>query len=139
MAQFGLFINFNGNCREAVDFYAGVFNSKVENLMTFGEAPVDPSMPIKESEKDRIMYAEVKIGQLNIMFMDNSDDWPLTIGNNIQPTINVDSEEELRRISDALGVDGKTLMPPTKTFFAPLYAMVEDKFGVNWHVLLNEK
>ena len=40
--QLELFINFNGNCREAVEFYAKVFKSSVNNLMTYGEAPPDP-------------------------------------------------------------------------------------------------
>ena len=133
--QFGLFLNFNGNCREALDLYSEVFNSEVKNLMTFGEAPADPTMPIKDSEKDRIMYAEINIGGLDVMFMDNSDDWPITVGNNIQPTITVESEDEVRRLIDALRVDGKVFMEPTKTFFADLYGMVEDRFGVIWQIM----
>lgn len=133
--QFGLFLNFSGNCREALDLYSEVFKSEVKNLMTFGEAPADPTMPIKESEKDRIMYAEINIGGLDVMFMDNSDDWPITVGNNIQPTITVESEDEVRRLVDALKVDGKVFMEPTKTFFASLYGMVEDKFGVIWQIM----
>ena len=35
--KFELFINFDGNCHEAVDFYAKVFKSEVKNLMTFGQ------------------------------------------------------------------------------------------------------
>ena len=37
--QLEMFINFNGNCREAVEFYAKVFKSTVNNLMTYGDAP----------------------------------------------------------------------------------------------------
>ncbi len=135
--QCSIFINFNGQCRQALELYAAAFQTEIKNLMTFGEAPADPKMPIKESEKDRIMYAELLIGGLSIMFMDNSDDYPLHIGDNITPTIaGIPDETELRRLVDALKVGGKVHVEPTPMFFAPLYAMVEDQFGVIWQLMV---
>jgi uncharacterized glyoxalase superfamily protein PhnB len=32
------YINFSGNCREAVNFYARVFGTAAPRIMTFGEA-----------------------------------------------------------------------------------------------------
>ncbi len=133
--KFEIFMNFNGNCREAMDFYAAAFDSKVENLMTFGQAPADPNMPIKESEKDFIMYGEVKIGDKTIMFMDGSSDWPITFGNNISPTINVQDNTEVDKLFNALKEGGKVHSEPQKTFFSERYAMIEDKFGVLWQIL----
>ncbi len=133
--KFELFINFNGNCREAVDFYAKAFKSEVKNLMTYGEAPADPNMPIKESDKDLVMYAEVKIGDKSIMFMDNSPEWPLTIGNNITPTINATDKEEINRLFEVLKEGGKVLAEPMQMFFSQWYCMVEDKFGVVWQIM----
>lgn len=133
--KFELFINFNGNCREAVEFYAKVFKSEVKDLMTFGQAPAQPDYPIKDSEKDLIMYAEVKIGDKNIMFMDMSSDYPITVGNNISPTINTQDKAEIDRLFAELKVDGKVHMEPQKTFYSDWYAMVEDKFGIIWQLL----
>ncbi|MDR3298307.1 MAG: VOC family protein [Candidatus Nomurabacteria bacterium] len=134
--KFELFINFNGNCREAVEFYAQTFNSEVKDLISFGQAPADPNYPIKDSEKDLVMYAEVKIGDKNIMFMDMSSDYPLTVGNNISPTINTEQKDEINRLFDALKEGGKVYMAPQKTFFSAWYAMVEDKFGIIWQLLI---
>lgn len=133
--KFELFINFNGNCREAVEFYAKVFKSEVKNLMTFAQAPSDPNYPVKDSEKDLIMYAEVRIGDKNIMFMDMSSDYPIAIGNNISPTINTNDKAEINRLFEALKEGGKVHMEPQKTFFSEWYAMVEDKFGTIWQLL----
>ncbi|MBP2636995.1 MAG: hypothetical protein H6Q72_2902 [Firmicutes bacterium] len=36
-----VFLNFNGNCREAVEFYAQVFGTEKPQFMTFGDAPPD--------------------------------------------------------------------------------------------------
>jgi len=78
-----LFINFNGNCREAVAFYAKAFKSKVHNLMTYGDAPPDPNYTLPESDKDRVMYAGIPFGGMGLMFMDYPSGTEMTVGDNI--------------------------------------------------------
>ena len=136
--KFELFVNFNGNCREAVDFYADVFGSEVKNLMTAGEAPADPNYPLKEADKDLIVYAEVRIGDKNIMFMDMTDECAVSVGNNINPTLNLTERKEIDRIFGRLKEGGKVIARPGKVFFSEWYCMVEDRFGVVWHILLAE-
>ena len=133
--QLELFINFDGNCREAVEFYAKVFKSKVGNLMTYGEAPPDPSYPLAEADKDRIMYAGIPIGGIVVMFMDMPSGSPLTVGNNINPTISVDNKDEVTRLFDGLKEGGEVYMELQQTFFSEWYGMVKDKFGVIWQIL----
>ena len=130
-----MFINFNGNCREAVEFYAKVFKSTVNNLMTFGEAPPDPSYTVAEVDRDRIMYAGIPIGDMVVMFMDMPSGSPLVLGNNINPTISIDDKEEVVRLFNELKEGGEVHMELQKTFFSELYGMVEDKFGVIWQIL----
>lgn len=135
MQQLELFINFNGNCREAVEFYAKVFRSEVGNLMTYGEAPPDPSNPVSDADRNKVMYAGVPIGGMVVMCMDMPSNYPAIIGNNITPTFNVDDKEEVTRIFSELKEGGKVFMEPQKTFFSEWYSMVEDKFGIVWHVM----
>lgn len=130
-----LFINFDGNCREAVQFYAKVFQSEVQNLMTYSEVPPDENQPIAEADKDRIMYAGMQLGDMMVMFMDMPTGMPLSIGDNITPTINVEDKDEVTRLFDGLKEGGEVFMAPQKTFYSDLYAMVKDKFGVIWHIL----
>ena len=130
-----LFINFDGNCRQAVEFYAKVFKSEVNNLMTYGQAPHDPNYPLNESDRDKVMYAGVLIGGVTVKFMDMPSGSPLVFGNNINPTVSMDDKEEVRRIFDGLKDGGEVYMELQTTFFSELYGMVKDKFGVVWQIL----
>jgi len=130
-----LFINFDGNCREAVEFYAKVFKSSVNNLMTYGEAPPDPNYPVAEADKDRVIYAGVPMGNIVVMFSDVPAGSEFIKGNNISPTVSVDDKDEVTRIFNELAAEGEVYMPLGQTFFSELFGMVEDKFGVIWQIL----
>jgi len=130
-----LFINFDGNCREAVEFYAKVFKSSVNNLMTYGEAPPDPNYPVAEADKDRVIYAGVPMGNIVVMFSDVPAGSEFIKGNNISPTVSVDDKDEVTRIFNELAAEGEVYMPLGQTFFSELFGMVKDKFGVIWQIL----
>jgi len=130
-----LFFNFDGNCREAAEFYAKTFKSEVKNLMTYGQAPPQPNHPISESDKDKIMYADVNIGGITVMFMDMPSNMPLIAGNNINPTISLCCKDEVERIFNELKDGGEVYVELQKTFFSELYGMVKDKFGIIWQIL----
>jgi len=133
--QLELFFNFDGNCREAAEFYAKVFKSEVKNLMTFEQAPPNPDYPLHEADRNKIMYSDVQIGGITVMLMDTPTGWPLIVGNNINPTISMDSKEEVERIFNELKEGGEVHMELQQTFFSEWYGMVKDKYGVIWQIL----
>ena len=133
--QLELFFNFDGNCREAAAFYAEVFQSEVKNLMTYSQAPPDPNYPLAEEDRDKVMYADIKIGGITVMLMDMPSGSPLILGNNINPTISMDSKDEVERVFNGLKAGGEVYMELQQTFFSELYGMVKDKFGVVWQIL----
>jgi uncharacterized glyoxalase superfamily protein PhnB len=45
------YLVFNGNTREAVEFYAKVFKNEAPQIMTFGEQPQHPDYPMPEEAK----------------------------------------------------------------------------------------
>jgi PhnB protein len=130
-----LFINFDGNCREAVTFYAKVFKSEVNNMMTYGQTPPDPNYPIRESDKDKVCYAGVPIGDMVVMFCDMPAGSPVVVGNNISPTVSMDDKDEVKGIFDELKEGGEVFMELQRTFFSELFGMVKDKYGVIWQIL----
>lgn len=132
--SFSLFINFDGECRQAVEFYAKVFKSEVMGLMGYDQMPPDPSYTIPEEDKSKVMYACVPICGCNVMFCDLPAEMPLVKGNNISPTISPDSMDEVRRIFNELKEGGTVDMELAKTFWSDLYGMVTDKFGVIWQI-----
>lgn len=56
-----VYINFNGNCREAVEFYAEVFGTEKPQIMTFGEAPPPPEFALPEEAKNLVMHTRLNI------------------------------------------------------------------------------
>ena len=130
-----LFINFDGNCREAAEFYAKVFKSKVHNLMTYADAPPDPANPVPEADRDRVMYAGIPMGGMTVMLMDMPSGTPLVVGDNINPTVSVDDKAEVERIFNELKEDGEVYMELQQTFFSELYGAVKDRFGIIWQIL----
>jgi PhnB protein len=135
IVNFEVFLNFNdGKCRAAAEFYAAVFKSSVENIALFSDAPAAPNYPIAESERNRIMYATVKIADKNVMFMDMASTEPVVMGNNIMPVITMSDHDEIDRLSRELGNGGTIIAAPQKTFFSEYYTMLTDKFGITWHI-----
>ena len=130
-----MFINFEGNCREAVEFYAKVFRTEVGNLMTYGEAPPDPTCPTKPEDSGRIIYAGLKLGDMTVMFMDMPSGMPVTVGNNINPTVSLADKAEITRLFNELKQGGQVYMELAETFYSEWYGMLQDKYGIIWHIL----
>ena len=133
--QLELFINFDGDCREAAEFYAKVFKSSVNNLMTYGDAPPDPNYAVQEADKNRIMYAGVPIGGIVVMLSDVPAGSEYVCGNNISPTVSIDDKGEVTRMFTELKEGGEVYMELQTTFFSEWFGMVKDKYGVIWQVL----
>lgn len=127
-ANLSVFLNFNGNCADVLAFYADVFKAETGRVMKYSDAPGS------DSADDRIMYSEMVIGGLNVMFCDTSPD-NFVLGNNFTMTHMDSNLEETRRVFDALAEGGKINMELEKTFFSELYGMVTDKFGINWNIM----
>ena len=131
---FDVFINFDGDCRAALEFYAGVFKLDMPgHIMTYGQAP-GVSMP--ETHKDRIIYASLPIFGCNVMFSDCPPDSGYVKGNNIAMTLGTTDAGEIERLYNALSDGGHVKMALGKTFFSELYGMVTDRFGITWQLSL---
>ena len=129
-----MFINFDGNCREALAFYAKVFQAEIGNLMTYGDAPPDPDYAVPEADRERIMYAGLPVGGMVVMFSDVPSGSPFVRGNNIAPTIGTDDKDEITRLYHELKEGGEVYMELGATFFSEWFCMVEDKFGIIWQI-----
>jgi PhnB protein len=132
--SFSLFISFNGECREAVKFYAKVFKSEVLDLMTYSQMPPDPNYTVPEEDKEKIMFCRIPIFGRCVMFGDFTTEMPFYKGNNFCPTLGTDNMEEIRRLFGELKEAGKVEMELQKTFWSDLFGMVTDKYGITWQL-----
>lgn len=129
-----VFINFEGKCREAVTFYAKVFNQPVPEMMTFGDAPSMDGYTPDEADIDKVMYTSLNIMGCNAMFSDVTTAMGLTVGNNIALTVSHEDIDEIKRIFSALNVNATVIMELQETFWSQCYGYLIDQFGVPWQV-----
>jgi len=138
MTTVNVYLTFDGNCKEAFDFYKSVFGGEFPYVGKFGEMPPQEGMPpIPEKDKDKIMHISLPISKETIiMGSDTGGEWApaLQQGNNFSISVNTDSKEEADRIFNELSVGGQVLMPMDKTFWDSYFGMFTDKFGINWMV-----
>ncbi len=127
-----VFVNFDGNCREAVEFYAKVFQTEKPKFMTYGDTPPDPGMPLDESEKKLIMYTDLSVAGATVMFSDVPPGMPFVKGTNISLTVVSKDKEEIKRLYKELAQGGEVDMELQETFWSDLYGMVTDRFGIGW-------
>ena len=130
--SFDVFLNFDGDCRAAIEFYVEVFKLDMpESIMTYGEAP-----GFSGEGADRIIYASLPIFGCNVMFSDCPPNSGYVKGTNIALTLGSTDADEIKRLYSALSNDGYINMELGKTFFSELYCMVTDKFGITWQLSL---
>ncbi|MFC4408908.1 VOC family protein [Chungangia koreensis] len=127
----------NGNAREAIDFYSGVFSSEAK-VMTFGEAPQQPDYQLPEEAKDRVMHGHLEIEGNKVMFSDTFPGQPYTVGSNITLAIVTEDREKLQTYYDQLKEGGQVVMELQETFWSKAYGQVTDKFGVEWQLNLGD-
>lgn len=128
------YINFPGNCREAVAFYAEVFGAEKADIMTYGEMPPDPDFPISDDIKDLVANTQLIIKGNTIMFSDVPPEMPFIRGNNISILIISDDMDEIKNLYHKLKQGGSVEMALQETFWSKAYGSFTDKFGVGWQV-----
>ena len=131
------YLFFGGRCEEALEFYRSALGAEVEMLMRYQESPEpNPSMP--ECFGDKVMHASFRIGKTTLMASDGMcDGTPNFEGFSL--SITVADEAEAERVFNALAEGGLVTMALEKTFWAPKFGMLQDRFGVGWMVSVMHK
>jgi len=125
------YLLFNGNCEEAMGFYAKGLGGKVESIFRFREAP--PEMPRHANWDDKVMHAHVVADGAELMASDAPPEYyQKPQGNSV--SLHVDKAADAERIFAALSAGGTVTMPLDKTFWAERFGMFTDKFGIPWMI-----
>jgi PhnB protein len=83
------------------------------------------------------MHISLPVGKANtLMATDTLESMgqKLTMGNNIQLSIQTESEDEANRLFKGLSNGGKITVPISKAFWGDYFGMLTDKFGIQWMV-----
>lgn len=135
MPQLNAYLSYDGNCAEAMKFYARVLGAKVEALITYAETPAGGGPPVPASHAHRIMHAHLVHKDFSLMAGDVPPGMPYQGIQGAMMTLTYPTAAEARRVFDALCEGGgKVNMPIGETFWAEAFGMLTDRFGTPWGV-----
>jgi PhnB protein len=122
------YLNFNGNAAEALDFYCKALDGEIVFKQTWGESPMDSSA----DQKDKIMHATFRAGDLSLLISDGVPQNPVTMGSNLGMSLNFEDPQLMEKTFKNLSEGGKVTMQLQDTFWGAKFGMLTDKFGFNW-------
>lgn len=138
MAKVHAYLNFNGTCEQAFLFYEKVFNTQNLGMHRFSSLPEDPSFPLDEADKNKILHTAIAINpETMIMGSDCSENFgqKAIFGNSTNVMLDTDSATEAVALYNALSENAMNIdMPLGEQFFAELFASFQDQFGIYWMI-----
>jgi len=126
-----IYLYFNGDCLEAMQFYAETLGGEITGVFKNGDAP-DPESRMPGGD-ELVMNMNMRLGSANIMASDAPGEW-YTKPQGFNISLAANSIEEAERIFNALSRDGDVRMPLEETFWAERFAMFSDRFGTPWMI-----
>lgn len=135
MATVNAYLNFDGNCEEAFNFYRSVFGGEFPFVSRYKDMPSEH--PIDEGDKEKIMHMSLPLSDGSVLMgSDSAGEWGGNViaGTNVSLSINTNSKEEADRIFNGLSAGGKVTMPMNDTFWGSYFGMFTDKYNFHWLV-----
>ena len=114
-------LNFDGQCREAFEFYAAVLGGEIKAMLTYGELP---EMKDAADGRDRIAHAWLEVGDQSLMGGDAPTPAFVEPVGGFSVALHADDAAE----------GGTVVMPVSATSWSPAFGMLKDRFGVPWMV-----
>jgi PhnB protein len=126
------YLNFNGNARQAMEFYQSVFGGelRVNTFADFG----NPG-----PEGDRIMHAQLETPDgYNLMAADVTSEMPYEAPAGFSVSLSGDDGDALHEYWDKLSESGTVTMPMQKQVWGDEFGMCVDGFGISWLVNISQ-
>ncbi len=138
MAKLNPYLNFDGTCEEAFNFYKSVFGGEFKGgIFRMGDIE---GAEIPEGERDLVMHVSLPIGNDILMGSDvgNAQRPYFKSGNNNYISIFPNSREEADRLFTELSEGGEVEMPMEDQFWGDYFGSFMDRFGIYWMINYNE-
>jgi PhnB protein len=118
------YIHFDGNCRQAMQFYQKCLGTEIQ---------MTPYPDAKGQASAKIMHSQLlRNGQPVLMASDGAPESSLRPGNNFSVSIECDSIEEIERLFAAVGENGQVRLALGDMPWGARFGMLTDQFGVQW-------
>ena len=132
------YLSFAGNCEEALKFYEKCLGGKIRELWRYEGSPMDvPDLP--PDWKSKVMHATFEAGSTKFMAADMPPGQGPSGHAGFSMCVNIPKDTaRAKQVFEALAHGGQVTMPLEKQFWAALFGMCTDKFGVSWMVNCDE-
>lgn len=128
MAQVVTYLFFNGNCKEAMEFYQNCLGGKLTFNM-LADSPIADQMPAEA--KSGVMHADLSGDGWKLFGSDMVGPDGLRSGNTISISVIGKDLAEIQASFDKLAVGGKVTQPLKQESFGT-YGDLIDKYGFRW-------
>ena len=134
------YLSFNGNTRQAFAFYEKTLQGKIKAMWSYDDIPATdtPDVGCNESQMpsgEGIMHACLELpGGSMLMAGDTPPGMPYEEISGVMIALQFDSNDQATEAFQALAQGGQETMPLSPTFWAEIFGMVTDQFGVSWAV-----
>lgn len=127
------YISFDGNAREAMEFYKSVFGGTL-SVNTYGEFGQSDA-----PEADKIMHGLLETDRgYTLMGADTPPGMAHNPGDNITVSLSGDDSSELRGYWEKLSDGGTVTVPLEKQMWGDEFGQCIDRFGIGWMVNISE-
>ena len=144
MTNINPYLNFDGNCEEAMNFYKATFGGDfMGGVMRWGEMPGCDEMQLRDEDKGKVMHMALPISDGNVIMASDSlkglGPQELQVGNNVTIAVGPESREEADRLFSGLSEGGHVQMPMSDAVWGGYFGSFVDKFGINWLINVDER
>jgi PhnB protein len=136
MALINAYLNFNGHCRAAMEFYKNCLDAELVLQPIEGSA-MEHQCPA--AMRHHILHATLQKGKLLLMGSDMNGPDGFNKGNNMALCLNCESETEIREYYETLSVGGRVIHPLHTEFWGAIFGVFTDQFGIRWMLNYDQK
>ena len=129
------YLNFNGNCAQAIAFYEKAFGAKAMVLCYKDALKYDPTCKIDKGKEKWVMHANMNLTDGEMIQFADCEENGKAVGTNICLQLTYNTADEVRLIFNALKSGGRIICDAQPTFYSPMYAELVDKFGIRWSIM----
>lgn len=113
------------NCKEALEYYKEIFGGEIKNVQ------MSDGIEMFKGLEGKVIHSELHINNDCIMYFVDVLQGEKEVGDN-HLLLELDSEEEINRIYQALSKDGSITFKLQKTFWGAFHAVLTDCYGNTW-------
>lgn len=129
---------FNGDAAEAAQFYADAFPRG--SVVATTHYPTENLPDFQTEMAGKPLTVDVDLGGFVVSLINAGPEFPLTPAIsfmlNFDPSVDDDARRSLDRVWASLSEGGQERIPLGEYPYSPRYGWIQDRYGVNWQLML---